>query len=186
MRTAALVLLLALAMGSVVLLCGCPKQPPPATGGGTTATGGPSGPQGGGAPAGTGAAGAEDYSPAPSLPEAKDAKVIVQAFFPNNLDHKEELDAARGLEKKFPGKVRTEIYETRKPDEKPEDYKKWRQTGLTCAGIMINGEDEFTVDVGDGKGPHKVLFQRAMGGMWTQVELETAVADEVKKVYGEK
>ena len=117
-----------------------------------------------------------------SLPEAKDAKVLVQAFYPLNEGHAEVVAAVRGLEGKFKGKVRTEIYDIRFPDEKPEDFKKWQATGFApCAGIMINDKHELMVDTG--KGPETVLFEKAMGGMWTQEQLEKAVADAVKATY---
>jgi hypothetical protein len=194
MRKASVLLLLIFVLALALAALGCRSTgqvagpaAPKAGAGGEKATGEPGG-KGPAVPA-VGAGGTpsqETIVVPPSLPESKNAKVVVQAFFPLNKDHKEEVEAVRGLEKKFLGKVRTEVYEMRKPDEKPEDFKKWTATGLGCAGIIIDGKNEFTVDTGDGKGPHKVMFQRAMGGAWTQVELEKAVADEVQKIYAGK
>jgi len=118
----------------------------------------------------------------PSPPEAANAKVIIKAFYPLNEGHKEIIEVLKDLEKRHLGKVRVEAYEIRKPDEKPEDFAAWRKTGLSCAGIFINGQD--TVKVKDAQGEREVTFHRAMGGEWTKAELIAAVEQEVKRQYG--
>ena len=102
---------------------------------------------------------------------ADTALVTVEAYYPGG--HGDTLAAVKSLLQTFPDKVKVEIVDWRTP----EGINRRNATGLTCAGVVINGKNAFDLTV-DGK-PNKVLFIRGIDGEWTKPDLEAAVKQEL-------
>jgi len=107
-----------------------------------------------------------DYKAGPDA-----ASVKVEAYYPGR--HEDTLAAVKSLVDTFPGKVQVEIVDWRRP----EGLKRRDETGLVCAGVMINAKNAFDLEI-DGKAS-KVLFVRGMDGEWTKADLEAAVKLEL-------
>jgi hypothetical protein len=110
--------------------------------------------------------------PAPAEP----GKVQVTAFYPDNEGHAPIKQTVLGLEEEYPGKVSAEFIDF----TSDEGYERWKEAGMTCGGIIINGEQTCTV-TRDGK-EEEVTFMMGMGGEWTKEDLEQVVAAEVAKL----
>ena len=110
--------------------------------------------------------------PAPAEP----GKVQVTAYYPDNEGHAAIKEAVLGLEEKHPGKVSAEFIDF----TSDEGYERWKEAGMTCGGVIINGQQTCTV-TRDGK-EEEVTFMMGMGGEWTQEDLEQVVAAEVAKL----
>ena len=106
----------------------------------------------------------------------ENAKVHVDAYFPGR--HEDTLAAVKTLLTTFPGQIHLEIVDWRTP----EGLKRRDATGLTCAGILVNGKNAFDL-VTDGK-PNKVLFTRCIDGEWTKADLEAAIRQELAAAAG--
>lgn len=100
-----------------------------------------------------------------------DAKVTVTAFYPGR--HEDTLAAVKSLLQEFDGKVHVEIVDWRTK----EGMQRRDASGLTCAGVIINGKNTFDI-VQDGK-TSKVLFVRGIDGEWTKDDLYAAVKQEL-------
>lgn len=137
------------------LLSGCPKQ--------TQQT------QQQKAPAGMPAGQQTQYCDFKAGPD--DAKVKVTAFYPGR--HEDTLAAVKSLVDAFPGKVQIEVVDWRRP----EGLKRRDETGLVCAGVVINDKNAFDLEINGQKS--KVLFVRGMDGEWTKADLEAAVKQEL-------
>lgn len=109
-----------------------------------------------------------DYKAGP-----ENAKVKVEAYYPGR--HEDTLAAVKGLVDGFPGQVQIEIVDWRRE----QGLKRRDVAGLVCAGVMINGNNAFDLDV-DGA-TFKVLFVRGIDGEWTKADLEAAVRQEIAK-----
>ena len=118
--------------------------------------------------------------------DAGEAKVVIRAFYPKtsspNDPHQASIDLIRSLERKYPGKVKVYTYESSNPSGNPQDFAEWKNSGLNCAGILINGKDIYDVTLG-GK-TYSVSFHKAVGAEWKPEELEAAVKQEIEKAYG--
>ena len=101
------------------------------------------------------------------------AAVQVVAYYPGR--HEAALAAVKGLRQAFPQDVRVEIVDWRRP----AGLQRRDASGLTCAGITINGKNAFDLEV-DGK-KAKVLFVRDIDGEWAEADLLAAV----KQALGE-
>jgi len=108
----------------------------------------------------------------------KDAKVLVQAFYPRS-GHEEILKTIFALADRYPGKVRVEHYNWA---DNPDDRKVWRSKGLSCGAILINGKQTFEYTDTQGK-RHQVTFMMGMGGEWTKEDLDAVVAQIVAQMY---
>ncbi|MDX9978860.1 MAG: hypothetical protein RBU25_02320 [Lentisphaeria bacterium] len=104
----------------------------------------------------------------------EDAPVKVEAFYPGR--HEDTLEAVKGLLQAFPGQVAVEIVDWRHA----EGLGRRDATGLTCAGVMINGKNLFELEI-DGK-TTKVMFIRGLDGEWTAAELHAAVKQQLEAV----
>jgi len=113
-------------------------------------------------------------APAGSQPVGKAGLV---AFFPNDADHRDVRAFLNGLPQRFPGKVTVEIHDFKDPDGDPDGFRKWQESGLGCAGILVNARNAFTL--GTGKDRHVVRFQRKMNVQWKQEELLEAIRQEL-------
>jgi len=104
------------------------------------------------------------------------AKVKVEAYYPGR--HEDTLAAVKDLLTEFPDKVQIEIVDWRTE----EGLKRRDATGLTCAGVMINGRNAFELEVDGTKS--KVLFVRGIDGEWTKADLQAAVRQELAAADG--
>jgi molybdate transport system substrate-binding protein len=105
----------------------------------------------------------------------KEAKVVINAFYPASGDHLQIFDMVRKFEKEYPGLVKVNCYDIRDPLAKPEDWSIYRKSGLTCAGIQINGKSDWMLKE-DGKLTEVALLKSPWVGGWTEKDLEAAVA----------
>jgi hypothetical protein len=120
---------------------------------------------------GGGAAGTTDFCDFKGGPETAAVKVV--AFYPGR--HEDTLAAVKRLLETFPKDVNVEIVDWRRP----EGLKRRDESGLTCAGVTINGKNAFDLEV-DGK-TAKVLFVRGIDGEWTEADLVATVKQEVTR-----
>jgi molybdate transport system substrate-binding protein len=109
---------------------------------------------------------------------AGEAKVQIQAYYPDNEGHAAIKAAVLGLEKQYPGKVAVEFIDF----TTEEGYERRKAAGLTCGGVVINGKQTWMIER-DGR-EEPVTFMMGMGGEWQKEDLDQAVASEVASVYG--
>jgi molybdenum ABC transporter molybdate-binding protein len=104
-----------------------------------------------------------------------DAKVVIQAFYPRT-DHGHIIEAVFAYVDKYPGKVRAEYYDWA---GSAEARQVWRDNGLSCGAILINGKQTF--DIKDEAGSRQVTFMMAMDGEWTKADLDAVVLQAVNE-----
>lgn len=131
------------------------------------------------APEAAAAEAGKTVAPAASKPEpagdkaaatAKDDGAIqVVAYYPDNEGHAKIKKMITGLNTKYPGKVKAEFVDF----TSDEGFKRWQDDGLSCGGILINGEQTFTYEK-DGKST-EVTFKMAEGGEWTEADLYAVI-----------
>lgn len=103
------------------------------------------------------------------------ARVSIEAYYPFNEEHlfmKEYLETLTG---KFNGQVKVECVDFRND----QGYLRWRKSGLTCGGILINGKNKFII-AKDGQ-PKEIEFIKRLDMFWTKNDLETAIKQELDK-----
>ncbi|MDD5595535.1 MAG: molybdate ABC transporter substrate-binding protein [Candidatus Omnitrophica bacterium] len=103
-------------------------------------------------------------------------KVIVEAYYPFNEEHIFMKGYLESLKDKYKGKVNVECIDFRND----EGYVRWRKTGLSCGGILINGKNKFTLNV-EGK-PKEIEFIKRMDIFWKKADLENAIQQELERV----
>ena len=108
----------------------------------------------------------------------KDAKVFIRAFYPGNEKHQLIKKMIFAYATKYPGQVRARFV----PFDSDEGFKEWQDAGLTCGTILVNDTQTFTVKKKGGKS-EEVTLKMFVGGEWTQEDLDTIVADQVKLAY---
>ena len=108
-----------------------------------------------------------DYKDGP-----EDAKVKIVAYFPGY--HEDTLAAVKAMRSLAPAQVQVEVVDWRSE----AGLRRLRATGLSFAGITINGKSAFELNV-DGQ-RRRVLFVRGIGGEWTRADLEAAVRQELE------
>lgn len=102
------------------------------------------------------------------------AAVKVVAYYPGR--HEDTIAAVKRLLEAFPQEVSVEVVDWRRP----EGLKRRDASGLTCAGVTLNGKNAFDLEM-QGK-TAKVLFVRGIDGEWTAEDLTAAVKQELAKV----
>jgi ABC-type Fe3+ transport system substrate-binding protein len=103
------------------------------------------------------------------------AKVRIEAYYPFNEEHLFMKEYLKTLPQKFSGQVKVECIDFRSD----EGYLRWRKTGLSCGGILINGKGKFTITK-DGQSK-EIEFLKRMDMFWTKDELETVIKQELEK-----
>lgn len=112
-----------------------------------------------------------------AVPTAKgDDLIKVVAYYPDNEGHAKIKTMITGLNTKYAGKVQAEFVDF----TSDEGFKRWQDDGLSCGGIVINGEQTFTYEK-DGKST-EVTFKMAEGGEWTEADLYAVI----EKLIAEK
>lgn len=97
------------------------------------------------------------------------AKVRVQAFYPGNEGHAHIKKMIEALPGKFGDDVSSEFVDF----TSDEGFDKWQAAGLSCGAILINDQQTWTYEK-DGK-PVEVTFKMAMGGEWTEEDLNAVI-----------
>jgi hypothetical protein len=95
--------------------------------------------------------------------------IKVVAYYPDNEGHAKIKAMVTSLSTKYPGKVAAEFVDF----TSDEGFKRWQDDGLSCGGILINGEQTFTYEK-DGKAT-EVTFKMAEGGEWTEADLYAVI-----------
>ncbi|MCC6442131.1 MAG: hypothetical protein IT210_01605 [Armatimonadetes bacterium] len=73
----------------------------------------------------------------------KDAKVIVKAFLPTQVDcHRKTINILKDIAQKDPDRVYIRIYELR-TDESNREIQKYN---LSCASVFVNDKNQFRID----------------------------------------
>jgi molybdate transport system substrate-binding protein len=117
--------------------------------------------------------------PVPGAASASAKPVVtVVAYYPDNdsEDHQAIKKIILGLSAKYNGKVDGTFVDF----TSDEGFKKWQAAGLSCGGILINGQQTWSYRK-DGK-PVEVTFKMAMGGEWTEADLD-GVLDKLLKEH---
>ena len=112
----------------------------------------------------------------------EDAKVrIIGFFYISKADPRSEktMELLEGLTKQYPGKVYAKYWDLRTRAglaARSITGKSGSNLGLVIDGkseVKVQGEKQYTVD-----------FNQEMGRYWTEDDLKTVVAQEVKEKYG--
>lgn len=106
-------------------------------------------------------------------PPAPKPIVEIVAYYPFNPDHQYIVDYLKEFEKKYPGQVTVEVNDM----QSPEGRKKWADSGLSCAGVFVNGSTRHEI-VKDGK-TETVDFLKRMDSFWSREDFETVVVKEL-------
>lgn len=99
----------------------------------------------------------------------EDAVVTLVAYYPQDESHKFIVDHLKELAEAHPDSVSLVVFD----QFRPENFDAWQQTGLGCAGVMVNGTTEWEVET-DGT-TEKVSFTKRMGVLWTQEQFDQVV-----------
>jgi ABC-type glycerol-3-phosphate transport system substrate-binding protein len=122
--------------------------------------------------------------PTTQAPQPKDMAaepaVKIEAYYPVNAGHQFIIDYLKGIEKKYPGQVKLEVYDT----QSPEGRKKWSSTGLSCSGVFVNGSTHHEI-TRNGK-TETVDFLKRMDDFWTRDDFEAVVKQLLEKAKTEK
>jgi ABC-type glycerol-3-phosphate transport system substrate-binding protein len=106
--------------------------------------------------------------------------VKIEAYYPVNAGHQFIIDYLKEIEKKYPGQVKLDVYDT----QTPEGRKKWSATGLSCSGVFVNGSTHHEITK-NGK-TEAVDFLKRMDDFWTREDFETVVKQLLEKAKTEK
>ena len=122
----------------------------------------------------TKAVGAQETSEAQSAAKPEVA-VVIEAYYPMNPSHQFIADYLKSVEAANPGNVSLAVYDM----QSAEGREKWSKTGLTCAGVFVNGSTRHEIDR-DGT-PETVDFLQRMDVFWSKDDFETVMAQELEK-----
>ncbi len=103
------------------------------------------------------------------------AELVLQAFYPRT-DHGHIIEAVFEYVDTYPGKVRAEYYDWAGDAEARQV---WRDKGLSCGAILINGKQTF--DIEDETGSRTVTFMMGMDMEWTKADLDAVVKQLLKQ-----
>lgn len=101
--------------------------------------------------------------PKPKVP------VVVKAYYPMNPSHQFIADYLTKFAKAHPSEVDIEIIDY----QKTAGRKRWEKSGLSCAGLIINGKS--TWDIKRGKRVDRVAFEKKMDVFWGRDDFELLV-----------
>lgn len=99
----------------------------------------------------------------------QDAPVKVVAFYPLNEGHKFIADYLLKFAAQNPNQVHVQVYDMQTPD----GMKKWQKSGLTCAGVLVNGKTKHEIKRGDKT--ETVDLVKRMGVAWQEEDFEALV-----------
>jgi molybdate transport system substrate-binding protein len=121
--------------------------------------------------------GLDGLKPAPPAALAKEGvKITLEAYYPFNEEHLVIKEYLFSLPDKYGGRVKVDCIDFRSD----QGYTRWRKSGLSCGGILINGKSKFNIQVaGQSK---EVEFLKGLDLYWTKEELEAAIDQELLAV----
>jgi hypothetical protein len=111
-----------------------------------------------------------------STPPEPESLVLIEAYYPLNPRHQFIADYVLAIGEANPDTVKVAVYDM----QSPEGRKKWMTTGLSCAGIFVNGSTEHQIKRGDET--ETVNLLRRMDVTWTRDDLLTIIQQELDKV----
>jgi hypothetical protein len=97
------------------------------------------------------------------------APIKVVAFYPLNKGHKFIADYLLKFAAEHPDQVHVIAYDM----QSPEGMKRWQSSGLTCAGVLINGKTKHDIKRGDKT--ESVDFVKRMGDSWKQEDFAALI-----------
>ena len=106
-----------------------------------------------------------------------EAPIKVEAYYPLNEDHQFIVDYLRLFAEARPEQVSVVIYDM----QSTIGRERWSATGLTCAGLIINGKTTYEITTEEG--PQTVSFIKRPGAFWTEEDFE-AVIDQLLEEGG--
>lgn len=107
--------------------------------------------------------------------QTAEVPVVIEAYYPLNESHKFIADYLKSVEAANPGKVKVSVYDM----QSEEGRRKWAASGLSCAGVFVNGKTSYELTT-DGK-TETVAFLQRMEVNWTHQDLETVVKQFLEK-----
>jgi hypothetical protein len=114
--------------------------------------------------------------PAAAQPRAgQKTPVVIEAYYPLTEGHKFIADYLKSVEAANPGKVRVAIYDM----QTEEGRKKWQGSGLSCAGVFVNGSTHQEITRNGKK--EGVDFLQRMDVFWSHDDFETVVRQILQK-----
>jgi len=129
-------------------------------------------------PVGTAPSPAAPGAAAPAQPtEAQKSAVPIEivAYYPFNESHKFIADYLKSVEAANPGKVKVTVYDM----QTEEGRKKWEKSGLSCAGVFVNGSTHQEITRNGKK--EGVDFLQRMGVFWSHDDFETVLKQILRK-----
>lgn len=105
----------------------------------------------------------------PAAAPESEVPVVIEAYYPLNESHKFIADYLKSVEAANPGKVKVSVYDM----QSNEGRRKWASTGLSCAGVFVNGKTSYELTT-DGK-TETVAFLQRMDVMWAHQDFERVV-----------
>ena len=113
----------------------------------------------------------EPSATAPEVAAEPETPVVIVAYYPLTEGHQYIADYLRELESAHPGQVSVEVVDM----QSPEGRERWQDTGLSCAGVFVNGDTRHHITV-DGE-TRTVDFLKRMDVFWTREDFEAVVND---------
>lgn len=104
-----------------------------------------------------------------------DVPVVIEAYYPLNPGHQFIADYLKSVEAANPGKVSVAVYDM----QGEEGRAKWTASGLSCAGVFVNGSTRHEIDSDGTK--ETVDFLQRMDVFWSKDDFETVMAQEMEK-----
>jgi len=120
-------------------------------------------------------AGQPQATPMATAEEKPAAPVVIEAYYPLNESHKFIADYLKSVEEANPGKIHVTVYDM----QSEEGRRKWAASGLSCAGVFVNGKTSYELTT-EGE-TETVAFLQRMEVNWTHQDFETVVKQILEK-----
>jgi len=114
-------------------------------------------------------------APLTSGATGEDVPVVIEAYYPLNEGHKFIADYLLGVGKANPETIRVTVYDM----QTQVGREHWANSGLSCAGVFVNGSTRHELQ-GEG-GPEVVNFLQRMDVFWNHEDFEAVLAQEFAK-----
>lgn len=101
--------------------------------------------------------------------------IAIEAYYPMNESHRFIADYLTSVEAANPGKIKVSVYDM----QSDEGRKKWAATGLSCAGVFVNGSTRHEL-TRNGKTESFDFLQR-MDVFWSHEDMEAVLKQLLEK-----
>ncbi len=105
--------------------------------------------------------------------EKENRIVNLVAYYPFNEEHLDIKKYLMSLMAKHKGKLKVECVDFRAD----EGYNRWRKSGLSCGGLLINGRNKFKIPPGE----KEIEFIKRPGIYWSKEDLEAVISSELSQ-----